>query len=328
VGPSLTLPRVETHPKVYNSHTQRQVKMKNVIRGILAAWALVALTAGITELVINYFGLVMPTRLLVSLAAIAIGTVAMIAAIRLRAVNPPSFRSRSVKIIAGTVTVAGLLYLLELTLVTVGAKPRAVIGIILQLLTGLFLTLDQVIEKTPTKDSRTLWDWVMKNKLRISLIGGIAAFVILMVVIYVVQGQRIDVPTNFALLFGTMLFSIPYLYGLQWMQRLISRNRRIDERWSMVLADVIIVAISAPAVLVTGLSGPGNSGISTAWFVIAGLLFMPSFIFSSAFLLIVLSIELLNFMRQKLSRVAFWWSLLGLWSWGGLLLLADVLARP
>jgi hypothetical protein len=271
--------------------------------------------------------LVMPARLLVSFAAIAIGMVAIVAAIRLRTVNPPRLRSRNVKIIAGIVAVVGLMYLLELTFVTVGAKPRAVIGIIMQLLTGLFLTLDQVIEKTPTKDSRTLWDWVMKNKLRISLIGGIIAFAILMVCLYVVQGQKIDFLTNFALLVGTMLFSVPYLYGLQWIQRLISRNRRIDKRLSRILADVIILAVSAPAVLVSGFLGPGNSGISIAWFVTAGLLFAPSFIFSSAFLVIVLSIELLNLMRQRLSRVVFWWSLLGLWSWGGLLLLTDVLAR-
>jgi hypothetical protein len=301
--------------------------MKNVIRGIIAAWGVVALTAGITELVINYFGLVMQARLLISLASIAIGIAAIVFAIRLRPANLPSLRSRDVKIIVSIVAVVGLMYLLELTFVIVGPKTRAVIGITLQLLTGLLLTLDQVIEKTPTKDSRTLWDWVMRNQLRISVIGGIIAFVILMVILYVVQGQRIDFLTNFAFLVGTMLFSIPYLYGLQWLQRLISRIRRIDKRWSMVLADVIILAISASAVLVTGFLGPESSGISTAWLVIVGLLFTPSFIFSSAFLVIVLSIDLINLMRQRLSRVVFWWSLLGLWSWGGLLLLADVLAR-
>jgi hypothetical protein len=304
------------------------VKVKNVIRGILAAWALAALTAGTTELVINYFGLALPARLLVSFAAIAIGTVAIVTAIRLRAVNPPRLEKRHIKVIIGFAVAVGLLYLVQLTFVTIGAKPRAITGITLQLLTGLFLTLDQVIEKTSTKDSRTLWDWVMRNKLRISLIGGIAAFVILMVVLSVVQGERIDVPTSFGLLLGTMLLSLPYLYGLQWIQRLISRNKRIKGRRSMALADVIILAISAPAVLVTGFLGAGNSAISTAWYVIAALLFMPSFTFSAAFLVIMLSIELLNFVRRRLSRIGFWWSLLALWSWGGLLLLADVLARP
>jgi hypothetical protein len=304
------------------------VKVKNVIRGILAAWALAALTAGTTELVINYFGLALPARLLVSFAAIAIGTVAIVTAIRLRAVNPPRLEKRHIKVIIGFAVAVGLLYLVQLTFVTIGAKPRAITGITLQLLTGLFLTLDQVIEKTSTKDSRTLWDWVMRNKLRISLIGGIVAFVILMVVLSVVQGERIDVPTSFGLLLGTMLLSLPYLYGLQWIQRLISRNKRIEGRRSMALADVIILAISAPAVLVTGFLGAGNSAISTAWYVIAALLFMPSFTFSAAFLVIMLSIELLNFVRRRLSRIGFWWSLLALWSWGGLLLLADVLARP
>jgi len=301
--------------------------MKNIIRGIIAAWGVVALTAGITELVINYFGLVMQARLLISLATIAIGIAAIVFAIRLRTANLPSLRSRDVKIIVSIVAVVGLMYLLELTFVIIGPKPRAVIGTTMQLLTGLLLTLDQVIEKTPTKESQTLWDWVMRNKLKISVIGGIITFVILIVCLYMVQGQRIDFPINFAFLLGTMLFSIPYLYGLQWIQRLISRNRRIDKRRSMVLADVIILAISAPVVLVTGFLGPGNLGISTAWLVIMGLLFTPSFIFSSAFLVIVLSIDLINLMRQKLSRVVFWWSLLGLWSWGGLLLLTDVLAR-
>ncbi|MFC1978033.1 hypothetical protein ACFLWS_07225 [Chloroflexota bacterium] len=233
---------------------------------------------------------------------------------------------------AGLIVTVLVLYIIEFTFVSVNTRNRAIIGTALQLATGFIIGVDQVVASWHFKNSKDIWDFLAKTRMRIALF--VCIILSLMAVLYwlgMSEGASISPLTVYGAIGALALLYYPYIYGIEKVVKLLENGRGLADpstkESSVLWGNVILFGVSAIVIVLSGLfikPLPGQWA-SIIWWLMVSYFIMPTTIFSLLFLLIVGSISLFTLMRNKIKRSVFWLVLLGLWSWGGLLLLVDVL---
>ncbi len=237
--------------------------------------------------------------------------------------------------VAGLVATVLIVYVVELTFVSVNTKQRAVIGVCLQLSTGFILLVDQVVANLKLKSNEDVWNLVAKRGMKISLI--VCLLLSLIAFLYWVginYRENMSPIYVYVAIFAVVLLYYPYLLGIQLLVRLLEKGRNLADplvkESSIIWGNLILLGISAPVVLLTVFFVKPQLVGQLVTILVSGIVamvFTPILAFSLIFFFPAGIIGLFVWARQKVKRSVFWLVLLVFWSWGGLLLLADVLAR-
>ena len=238
--------------------------------------------------------------------------------------------------LVGFIGLAGLIYVVQHTFVSVSSQQRAIVGIAFQIVAGSVLILDQVFAKKDVKVGE-VWRWLIEKRLRFLMIVCLVLFLAGTFVLVSLGGEgKIALRVIVGVLVGLMVIYIIYLYGIQWVVDQLKRwspNRlKASIESNIIWANGILFGVSLLLVIVTGFLmrlQPDQMLVQQKliflWLFIFAFIILPVFLLSSIFLLIVLVSKMFVFVRQKVkSQVVFWLLVFALWLWGGLLLLANV----
>lgn len=240
--------------------------------------------------------------------------------------------------IIGFGAIIGLAYALKWGFISSSTQQRLILGTVLQLLAGLILITDQIVANIKREKLGDRWSRLDEKRIRVSILVCLVLVLIAVLVLVVLSGETPALwETTLGMIFGLLVVYSIYLYGIQWVVRLLERwfpnRRKAGIESNIVWGNIISLGISLPLVLLTVFFlrlEPDQmlvQQILTAlWFIVFALGVLPVFLLSIVFFLVVGIVQLFGFVRQKVNRVVFWLALFALWFLGGVLLLANVLA--
>ena len=237
----------------------------------------------------------------------------------------------------GFVAFVGVIYVVGYTFVSVTVKQRDMIGIGLQLFTGVILILDQIVANLQReKEFKDIVIFLTKRRIRLLMLVGLVILIMVGIIsLYLGEGEKWEISTVIGLVFGVMLFYGIYLYGVQWVVNLLEKwsNKRKTAgiESNIIWANVLLLGASLPFVVLTGMFFIPEIGqmvaqqmLTLLWIIIFGLIILPVFWLSIIFFLVLGVFQLFVLLRREVNRIVFWLALFALWLWGGILLLVNV----